>query len=183
MDKVSKGVNSDFVLMDDDTLKFKDRLCIPHVGGLRRELLEEFYNSRFTIHHGGTKIYSDMKQLYLWPGFKHDIVEFIAQCLVFQQVKAEHQRPRGKLQPLCIREWKWENITMNFVSGLPKSLGGNDAVWVIVHRLTKSSHFLPIRTTFILDKLASLYVKKIVRLHGVPISIVSDRDTHFTSKF
>ena len=72
---------------------------------------------------------------------------------------------------------------MDFVSGLPKSLGGNDAMWVIVDRLTKSAHFLPIRTTFTLDKLTSLYVKEIVRLHGVPISIVSDRDTRFTSKF
>ena len=72
---------------------------------------------------------------------------------------------------------------MDFVSGLPKSLGGNDVVWVIVNRLTKSAHFLPFRTTFTLDKLTSLYVKEIVRLHGVLVSIVSDRDTHFTSKF
>ena len=72
---------------------------------------------------------------------------------------------------------------MDFVSRLPKSMGGNDAVWVIVDRLTKSAHLLPIRTTFTLDKLASLYVKEIVKLHGVPVSIVSDRDTRFTSKF
>ena len=73
MDKVRKGVNSDFVLIDDDTLKFKDRLCIPHVGGLRRELLEELHNSKFTVHPRGTKMYSDMKQLYWWQGFKRDI--------------------------------------------------------------------------------------------------------------
>ena len=72
---------------------------------------------------------------------------------------------------------------MNFVSGLPKSMGGNVAVWVIVDKLTKSTHLLSIRTIFTLDKLVSLYVKEIVRLHGVPVSIVSDRDTHFTSKF
>ena len=178
-----KGFNSDFVLMDDDSLKLKDRLCIPHVGGLRRELLEEFHNSIFTVHPGGTKMYSDMKQLYWWSGFKRDIAEFIAQRLVFQQVKAKHQRPGGKLQPLCILEWKCENISMDFVSGFPKSMGGNDAMWVIVDRLTKSTHILPIRTTFTLDKLAFLYVKEIVRLHGVPVSIVSNRDTRFTSKF
>ena len=79
--------------MDDDTLKFRGRLFIPHVGGLRRELLEEFHNSRFIVHPGGTKMYSDMKQLYWWPGFKRDIVEFMEKCLVCQQVKAEHQRP------------------------------------------------------------------------------------------
>ena len=75
-----------------------------------------------------------MKQLYWWPRFKRNIVEFIAQCLVCQQVKAEHQRPRGKLKLLCILEWKWDNITMNFVLGLLKSMGCNDAVWVIVDR-------------------------------------------------
>ena len=106
MDELKKGVNSDFVLMDDNTLKFKDRLCIPHVGGLRKELLEEFHNSIFTVHPGGMKMYSDMKQLYSWPGFKRDIAEFIAQCLVCQQVKVEHQQLGGKLQLLCILEWK-----------------------------------------------------------------------------
>ena len=177
------GVNSNFVLMDDDSLKLKDKLCIPHVGGLRRELLEEFHNSRFTVHLGGTKMYSDMKQLYWWPGFKRDIAEFIAQRLVCHQVKAEHQRPGGKLQALCILEWKWENIAMDFVSGFPKSIGGNDALLVIVDRLIKSAHILPIRTTFTLDKLAFLYVKEIVGLHGVLVPIVSYRDTRFTSKF
>ena len=98
-------------------------------------------------------------------------------------MKVEHQRPGGKLQPLSILEWKWENITMDFVSGLPKSSRGNDTVWVIIDRLTKLANFLPIRTTFTLDKLASLYVKEVVRLHGVQVSIVSDRDTRFTSKF
>ena len=126
MDKVRKGDKSDFVLMDDDTLKFKNKLCIPHVGGLRRELLEDFHNSRFTVHHREMKMYRDMKQLYWWPRLKRDIAEFIAQFLVFQQVKAKHQRTGGKLQPLSIHEWKWENITMDFVSGLPKSLGAND---------------------------------------------------------
>ena len=82
-------------------------------------------------------------------------------------MKVEHQQLGGKLQPLFIFEWKYENITMDFVSGLPKSLGGNDAVWVIVDGLTKSTHLLPIRTTFTLDKLASLYVKKVVRLHEI----------------
>ena len=110
MDKVRKGDISNFVLMDDDTLKFKNRLCIPHVGGLRRELLKDFHNSRFTVHPKGTKMYSDMKQLYWWLGLKRDIAELIIQCLVCQQVKAEHQTPRGKLQPVSIPESKWDNI-------------------------------------------------------------------------
>ena len=87
MDKVRMRDKYDFALIDDDTLKFKNRLCIPHIGGLRRELLKEFHNSRYTVHPRGTKMYSDMKKLYWWLGLKSDITEFIAQCLVFQQVK------------------------------------------------------------------------------------------------
>ena len=149
-------------------------MCIPHVEGLRRELLNDFPNSKFTVHPKGTKIYSDMKQLDWWSKLKRDIAEFITQCLVCQQVKVEHQQVkvkhqqlRGKLQPLYIFEWKYENITKDFVLGLPKSLRGNDAVWVIVDGLTMSTHLLPIRTTFTMDKLAFLYVKKVVRPHEI----------------
>ncbi|KAK4383268.1 Transposon Tf2-12 polyprotein [Sesamum angolense] len=95
----------------------------------------------------------------------------------------EHQAPAGKLRRLSIPEWKWEKITMDFVVGLPRTLRKHDAIWVIMDRLTKSAHFLPIRLGDSLDKLAELYVSEIVRLHGVPISIVSDRDPRFTSRF
>ena len=114
---------------------------------------------------------------------KQDIVEYVAQCLVCQQVKAEHQRPAGSLQPLAIPEWKWEHLTMDFVTRLPRTLGGNNAIWVIVDRLTKSAHFLPMKVNFSMDRLASLYVKEIVRMHGILVSIVSNRDPHFTSRF
>ena len=114
---------------------------------------------------------------------KRDVVDFVSKCLTCQQIKAEHQRPAGLLQPLEIPEWKWEQVTMDFVSGLPKTVRGCDSIWVIIDRLTKSAHFLPVRVTYTLDKLAEIYVREIVRLHGVPKSIVSDRDSRFTSKF
>ena len=98
-----------------------------------------------------------------------------------QQVKAEHQKPIGKIQPLPI--WKWDKITMDFVTGLPRTRRRHDAIWVIVDRLTKSVHFVPVINDDPLDKLAQLYVEEIVRLHGVPISIVLDQDPRFTSKF
>nr|AAL79340.1 Putative 22 kDa kafirin cluster; Ty3-Gypsy type [Oryza sativa]AAM48279.1 Putative 22 kDa kafirin cluster; Ty3-Gypsy type [Oryza sativa Japonica Group]AAP53268.1 retrotransposon protein, putative, Ty3-gypsy subclass [Oryza sativa Japonica Group] len=100
-----------------------------------------------------------------------------------KRVKAEHQRPAGLLQPLSIPLWKWEEISMDFVQGLPTTPAGNDSIWVIVDRLTKSTHFLPVKRNFSLKKLAKLYVKEIVSLHGVPVRIVSDRDTRFLSKF
>ena len=114
---------------------------------------------------------------------KKDIADYVAKCLTYQQVKAEHQKPSGKLQPLPIPEWKWERITMDFVVGLPRSRDGYDSIWVIVDRLTKSAHFLPVKATYSVAKLAKLYVKHIVCLHGVPVSIISDRGYVFTSRF
>ena len=114
---------------------------------------------------------------------KRDIAEYVSRCLACQQIKAEHQGPAGKLQPLPIPEWKWDKITMDFISGLPRTKKGNDAIWVIVDRLTKSAHFLPIKVTFSLERLAKLYIDEIVSRHGIPISIVSDRDPRFTSRF
>ena len=114
---------------------------------------------------------------------KKEVAEYVAKCLTCQKVKAEHQRPGGELQPLEIPEWKWDQITMDFVVGLPKTTKGHDAIWVVVDRLTKSAHFISIKTTFSLEQLADLYVQEIVRLHGVPKSIVSDRDAQFTTKF
>ena len=112
---------------------------------------------------------------------KKDIAEFVYKCLVCQQVKLEHQKPSGYLQPLPILEWKWERITMDFVVGLPRSQRQYDSIWVIVDRLTKSAHFLPVKTTYSVSKLAQVYIEQIVRLHGVPISIISDRGAQFTS--
>ena len=114
---------------------------------------------------------------------KRDIAEFVSRCLVYQQAKAEHWKPPGTFQPLPIPEWKWEHITMDFVVGLPRTRAGFNVIWVIVDRLTKSAHFLPVRTKFSLDRLAELYINEIVRLHGVPVTIVSDRDPRFTSRF
>ena len=98
-------------------------------------------------------------------------------------MKAEHQKPGGKIQLLPIPVWKWEKITMDFVTGLPRTQRQHDAIWVIVDRLTKSVHFLPVNVEDSLENLAQLYVDEIVRLHGVPVSIVSDRDPRFTSRF
>jgi len=114
---------------------------------------------------------------------KRDVAWFVERCLTCRRVKAEHQRPHGKLQPLEIPEWKWEQITMDFITKLPRTARGVDAIWVIVDRLTKSAHFLAISESSSAEKLAEIYVKEVVSRHGVPISIVSDRDVRFTSRF
>ena len=102
------------------------------------------------------------------------IAEFVSRCMTFQQIKAEHKKPPGLLHPLDISQWKWENITMDFVSGLPNTKKGNDAIWVIVDRLTKLAHFLPFKTGKFMNKMTTLYSDTIVKLHGVPKSIVFD---------
>ena len=112
-----------------------------------------------------------------------DVTEFVSKCLTCHQVKAEHQKPSKKLHPLPIPEWKWERITIDFVTGLPRSNDGYDSIWVIVNELTKSAHFLPVKATYPVAKLAKLYVKHIVCLHGVLVFIVYDRGSVFTYQF
>jgi len=145
--------------------------------------MEEAHRSRYSIHPGSTKMYKDLQRNFWWKGMKTEIAEFVGRCLVCQQVKIEHQRPAGPMQRIDLPEWKWEHVTMDFVTGLPRTRRSHDAIWVIVDRLTKSAHFLAIRTTLPLEDLARLYIDEIVRLHGVPVSIISDRDTRFTSRF
>ena len=158
-------------------------MCVPEIGELKREIMEEAHCSAYAMHTGTTKMYHTLREHYWWKGMKKDIVDFVSRCLTCQQVKAEHQKPAGKIQPLPIPVWKWDKITMDFIIGLPRTRRQHDAIWVIVDRLTKSTHFLAVSNDDPLDKLAKLYVEEIVRLHGVPISIVSDRDPIFTSRF
>ena len=150
---------------------------------LKNEILHDAHNSRYLIHPGSTKMYQDLKQNIWWPNMKREIAEWVSRCDTCQRVKAEHQRPSGLLQPLEIPEWKWEHISMDFVVGLPRTKANHDAIWIIIDRLTKSDHFIPINEKFSLERLVQLYLKEIVVRHGVPVSIVSDRDPRFTSRF
>ena len=161
----------------------QDRICVPKEGDFRHIIMGEAHNSAYSIHPGATKMYIDLKQKYWWNGMKAYIAQFVAHCDTCQRIKAEHQKPAGLLQPLPIPVWKWDEIGMDFVVGLPKTRKGNNSIWVIVDRLTKVAHYLPVRTNYGGGKLAQLYVDNIVKLHGVPSRIVSDRGTQFTSKF
>jgi hypothetical protein len=158
-------------------------LCVPEQGHYRNTIMDEAHNSTYSIHPRATKMYVDLREKYWWRGMKGDVAKFVAQCNIFQRVKIEHQKPSGLLQLLPIPEWKWEDKSMNFINGLPRTPKGNDSVWVIVDRLTKVVHFIPVRTTYGRDKLAKLYIDNILKLHGVPKSIVSDRGAQFISKF
>ncbi|GJS69081.1 putative reverse transcriptase domain-containing protein [Tanacetum coccineum] len=167
----------------DGTLCLNGRSWLPCYGDLRSVIMHESHKSKYSIHPGSEKMYQDMKKLYWWPNMKADIATYVSKCLTCARVKAEHQRPSGLLVQPAIPEWKWDNITMDFITKLPKSSQGFDTIWVIVDRLTKSAHFLPIRENDPLDKLARLYLNRIVARHGIPVSIICDRDGRFTSNF
>ncbi|GJU06524.1 putative reverse transcriptase domain-containing protein [Tanacetum coccineum] len=167
----------------DGTLCLNDRSWLPCYGDLRSVIIQESHKSKYFIYPGFEKMYQDMKKLYWWPNIKADIATYVSKCLTCTRFKAEHQRPSELLVQPAIPEWKWDNITMDFITKLPKSSQGFDTIWVIVDRLTKYAHFLPIRENDPLDKLARLYLNRIVARHGIPVSIICDRDGRFTSNF
>ncbi|GKE35294.1 putative reverse transcriptase domain-containing protein [Tanacetum coccineum] len=165
------------------TLCLNDRSWLPCYGDLRTVIMHESHKSKYSIHLGSDKMYQDMKKLYWWPNMKADIATYVSKCLTCAKVKAEHQRPSGLLVQPEIPQWKWDNITMDFVTKLPKSSQGYDTIWVIVDRLTKSAIFTPMRETDSMEKLARMYLKEVVTRHGIPVSIICDRDPRFASNF
>nr|GEZ18300.1 putative reverse transcriptase domain-containing protein [Tanacetum cinerariifolium] len=167
----------------DGTLCLNGRSWLPCYGDLRSVIMHKSHKSKYSIHPGSEKMYQDVKKLYWWPNMKADIATYVSKCLMCARVKAEYQRPSGLLVQLAIPEVKWDNITMDFITKLLKSSQGFDTIWVIMDRLTKYAHFLPIRKNDPLDKLARLYLNKIVARHGIPVSIICDRDGRFTSNF
>ncbi|GJW08489.1 putative reverse transcriptase domain-containing protein [Tanacetum coccineum] len=142
----------------DGTLCLNGRSWLPCYSDLQTVIMHESYKSKYCIHPSSDKMYQDIKKLYWWPNMKADIATYIP-------------------------EWKWDNITMDFVTKLPKSSQGYDTIWVIVDRLTKSAIFTPMRETDPLDKLARMYLKEVVTRHGIPVSIICDRDPRFASNF
>src|ERR1044072_8468760 len=114
---------------------------------------------------------------------KRDIARYVAECDVCRHIKAEHQRTAGTLQTFPSPEWKWDKVSMDFITGFPKTQKGNDAIFVVIDRLSKVAHFLPICESITASQLADLYVLRVVSLHGVPLEINSDRGSLFTSRF
>ncbi|GKE27669.1 putative reverse transcriptase domain-containing protein [Tanacetum coccineum] len=178
-----RGMDKAFEVRPYRTRCIKNQSWLPLFGNLRDLIMHESYKLKYSIHPGSDKMYQDLKKLYWWPNMKAIIVEYVGKCLTCSRVKAECQKPSGLLIQPEIPTWKWERITMDFVTKLPKTSSGHDTIWVIVDRLTKSAHFIPIKATNSMETLTRLYIKEIVSRHGVPISIISDRDSHFTSRF
>ncbi|GJU96716.1 putative reverse transcriptase domain-containing protein [Tanacetum coccineum] len=165
----------------DGTLCLNGRSWLPYYGHLRIVIMHESHKSKYSIHLGSDKMYQDMKKLYWWLNMKADIATYVSKCLTCAKVKAEHQRSSGLLVQPEIPQWKWDNITMDFVTKLPKSSQGYDTISVIVDQLTKYAIFVPMRETDPMEKLERMYLKEVVTRHGVPVSIICDRDPRFAS--
>ena len=114
---------------------------------------------------------------------KKDMAEYISRCMKCQQVKVEHQHPAGLLQPFPVPEWKWEVISMDFITGLPMNWRQHDSIMVVVDKLTKAAHFIPMKYTHKTNDITKIFMRDIFKLHGFPKAIVSDRDVKFTSNF
>ena len=158
-DRVQSGTGDEgWTVHADGSLRYRRRVVVPQLTDLREEILREFHYSRFAVHPGGTKMYQYLRRQYYWSGMKRHVRDFVRRCLTCQHVKAEHEKPAGLLQPLEVAEWKWEHVTMDFVTHLARTQQRHDAVWVIVDRLTKSAHFLTVRMTFALERFCWLYI-------------------------
>jgi hypothetical protein len=150
---------------------------------LRHKITNKAHYSRYSIHSGTNKMYHDLKKYLWWTRMKREIVKYVSECDTCRRVKADHLRPTRNLHPLSIPEWKWEDICMDFIGGLPHTSRGYNSIWVIVDRLTKSAHFIPVATTYRIRQYAELYISHIVRYNDIPKTIISDRGPIFVACF
>jgi hypothetical protein len=158
-------------------------LVVPKDPEPKKKILDEAHLSKFSMHPNSNKMYHDLRSLYWWTRMKREIARYISECDTCQRIKASHLKVAGPLQPLPIPSWKWEDICMDFIVELPNTSRHHDSIWVIVDRLTKAAHFLPVHTTHRTEKYAEIYIDHIVRLHGIPRTIVSNRGAPFVERF
>jgi hypothetical protein len=153
---------------DQGIIWFNDRIVVPKDAVVRQQILDEAHLSRYSIHPGSTKMYQDLKQHYWWTKMKIEIARYVARFYTCRRVKAIHMKTIEPLQSLPIPTWKCEDISMDFIVGLPRTAKGFDSIWVIVDGLTKIAHFLPVKTDHPVAVYAHLYIARILSLHGVP---------------
>jgi hypothetical protein len=132
----------------EGTLWFKERFVVPKKEALKNKILDEAHTSRYSIHPGSTKMYRNLRQQFWWTRMKHEVARYVSECDTCRKVKAGYMKPGGLLQPLSISEWKWDDMSMDFIVGLPMMACKFDSIWVIVDQLSKSTHFIPIHTRY-----------------------------------
>jgi hypothetical protein len=166
----------------DGIVYFKDQIYIPEISDLRHTILNEYHSTPFAGHSGLQPTLARLSTSFLWPEIYKDVKDLIHKCSVCQQNKNMTTKKQGLLQPLEVPEKVWEELTMDFITHLPNSFG-HTVVWVICDRLTKYVHFIGLPTKFSAQDLASRFSTEVCRLHGIPKSIIYDRDPLFLSNF
>jgi hypothetical protein len=164
-------------------LWFEYWLIVPNDQALREKILDRPHLSKFPMHPRSNKMYHDLRSLYWWTRMKREITKYVSKCDTCQRIKASNLKTPGTLQPLPIPSWKWEDISMDFIIGLPKTSRHHDSIWVIVDRLTKTTRFLPAHTTYQTQTYEEMYIDRVIFLHGVLKTILSDRGTQFVARF
>lgn len=132
IDEVRDTEDAYFKVHTDGSLRYKGRWCVPDIPDLKKRILDEAHMTPYSVHPGGDKLYRDLKITFWWPHMKQQVAEYVSKCLTCQKVKFEHKRPQGEIQPLEIPVWKWDSISMDFISRLPRTPNGNNMIWVIV---------------------------------------------------
>jgi hypothetical protein len=159
----------------EGALWFKERLVVPRREALKKKILDEAHTSRYSIHPESTKMYHDLRQQFWWTRMKRETACYVSECDTCGKVKADYMKPKGLLQPLSILEWKWDDIRMDFIVGLPLTAPKFDSIWVIMDRLSKSAHFIPVHTNYNVYMYAGIYIARVLCLHGVLKMIISDQ--------
>jgi len=182
-EKIKNDPKTQFRVDEKGVLWFQHRLVVSKNRELKNRIMDEAYLSKLSIHPGSSKMYQDLRSHFWWTKMKKEIAAYVARCDTCCRVKAIHMKPAGLLQPLSVLEWKWEEVSMDFITGLPTTRMGNDSSWVIIDRLTKSAYFIPVKNTYRPPEYADMYIAEIVKLHGIPKTIISDRGPQFTAHF
>jgi len=157
----------------------ESRIYLPQA--VRTRCMEELHDAPFSGHKGTAKTLAALQRLYWWPGMTGDIAKYVKTCLLCQRNKASTKKPAGLLQPLPIPTDRWSEVTMDFITGLPCTPRGHDAVMVMCDRLSKMVRFAPCTKDTSTTQVATLFIQHVFANHGMPSVLISDRDTRFTS--
>jgi hypothetical protein len=150
---------------------------VPKQEALKKKILDVAHRLRYPIHPGSTKMYHNLRQQFWWTRMKCEVACYVSECDTYQKVKADYMKPGGLLQLLSILEWKWDDISMYFIVGLPLTARKFDLIWIIMDQLSKSTHFIPIHTNYNVQKYVGLNIPHVLCLHRVPKTIISDRSS------
>ncbi|CAI7851950.1 unnamed protein product [Closterium sp. NIES-54] len=163
--------------------KGSTKIWVPNYPPLRQLLLEEFHDVLYAGHFGSNKTLAGIAKVYYWPHMANNVQKFVTSCDTCQQMKSSKQNKAGLLQPLPVPEQPWQVVSLDFITGLPPTNAGHDAILVVIDKFSKMGHFIPTHTTTRTEETAQLFLKHIISQHGIPKTLISDRDPKFTSKF